>query len=696
MTVLAATDMIPLALAPFSEDWADPNVEDIFVVRPGEYFVRRGGETARREAPGLDALAIESLLTFVAHQRGQYIAEEAPILDAELPGNERINGVVYPCVPYGFPSLALRRGAENMPTLDGLEAQGLFDGLKERLATGAKPDAERRRDEARALLASGQVKELLRACIANRWTTIFSGETASGKAQPLDAKVLTPTGWRLMADLTVGDLVTCPDGRTAPINGVYPQGDKDIWRITFEDGRTVECCDDHLWKVWEWKVRYETGKTHSERKVVNGGAEWSVQPLSRIRSWFEGTGRKGKRAAVPLVEPFAIEMPPRDLTVPPYALGALLGDGTFCGAAVARLSTADAHVLNRVMADLPDYEAKPVEGTVDYRLVQKERRRGGSLHAAVRRLGLADVMAHEKFVPSAYKYGSVTQRLALLQGLMDTDGSVENGTYATLTSTSERLALDVQELAWSLGAVAKIARRQTHYTYKGEKRAGRPSWRVSIVHPDVSRLFTLPRKVAQCRTKGTRDRLRIISIKAIGRKPAQCISVGHPDHLYVTDGFVVTHNTHNTKALLMEIPLTERIVTVANAEELAALPHPNRVSLRYTKGGPVPMEALVEAALRNAPRWLVVPEVRGPEAFSFLWAAATGHPGITSIHAPSAVETFDTFAVNVRQHPAGARLPEQALRSMLRNFVDVVVHVERGSDTRFRVTDIAFGWDLAA
>jgi type IV secretion system protein VirB4 len=473
-----------------------------------------------------------------------------------------------------------------------------------------------------------------------------AGPIGSGKAQPLDANVLTPMGWKKMGALAVGDLVTAPDGSFVPITGVFPQGDKPVFRVTFEDGRTVECCDEHLWKIWDCNKE-----------------AWTVRPLAEIRAILARGGHTAQRLAIPLIEPFAAELPSQDLPIPPYALGVLLGDGSFRTGHV-RLTTADPeHILTRITADLPDYEAVHVSGTdFDYRFRMKHRQQmtlyGGKpsimatvlthegvsftakqwakdlriddevisarlrrewpvpqvlgferravskgrasvarlinhdgetktlrewaavygtypqqlsqrllwgwsmaqalglaprpqvsrnrspLGEALSQLGLTAKASYEKSVPEAYKRSSVAQRLALLQGLLDTDGSVGNGTHASFTSTSERLARDVQEIAWSLGARAKLARRQTHFTGSlGEKKAGRPSWRVSIVHPDISRLFSLPRKVAQCKPKAMQHRLRIVRIEEAGVKPMRCISVGHPDQLYVTDGFVVTHNT---------------------------------------------------------------------------------------------------------------------------------------------------------
>src|SRR3954451_14382721 len=107
-----------------------------------------------------------------------------------------------------------------------------------------------------------------------------------------------------------------------------------------------------------------------------------------------------------------------------------------------------------------------------------------------------------------YKRRPGAQLAAILQGLLDPNRSVGKSTHATFTSTSKRLALDVQELAWSLGARARISKRQTYFRDKnGTKKAGRPSWRVTIVHPDISSLFSLPRKLRQCSKKLMRHRL---------------------------------------------------------------------------------------------------------------------------------------------------------------------------------------------
>lgn len=429
---------------------------------------------------------------------------------------------------------------------------------------------------------------------------VVIGPAGQGKAQPLDAGILTPTGWSTMGDMHVGKLVRTPDGSVVPVTGVFPQGVKESFAVEFEDGRIVEACDEHLWKVWN-----------------PSNSRYEVKPLHEVAALVAKMQAKGRNVGVPLIELGASELPARDLPLPPYFMGAYLGDGGPATGSVAMSCAEPEHTLARIEYEMPEYAFNHVaEGTVDYRMTIRDRtitmphpaahravvrstnedgvevveHRGESLtiraladrcdtyqqlirtrlnrgwtveqaigstpaeprayathpvKAALRSLGLNGVLGHEKFVPDDYMNGSIAQRLDLMQGLMDTDGGVENGgTKASFTSTSERLARQVQQLAWSLGAIAKIASRVTSYTDpSGAKRQGRMSWRVSIRADDISAFFSLPRKVAACRKAAVDRRLAIKSIVSAGMKEMQCISVGHADKLYVTDGYVVTHNT---------------------------------------------------------------------------------------------------------------------------------------------------------
>ncbi len=158
-------------------------------------------------------------------------------------------------------------------------------------------------------------------------------------------------------------------------------------------------------------------------------------------------------------------------------------------------------------------------------------------------------------------------------------------------------------------------------------------------------------------------------------------------------GTVGTGKTHTAMALAGEIPLTSRLVTVQDADEMSALPHPNRVDLFYSKGGQseasVTPNDLVEASLRLSMEWLILQELRGGEAFSFMRALKSGHPGITTCHAPSAAGAIPAVALMVRQHAAAGNADIATIEASLRGLIDVVVHMHRPGG-RFEMSEVWF------
>ena len=687
----AALPLLDFALAPFAEFMSDDTVEDIIMNRPNEVFVRRGATTTRHEV-AVDFVDQQGIAILAAAIKGQNVGRATPLLSCDLPGGTRLQAVLPPCVNDGTVALAIRRAKKTSPTLDQLAAGGIFSGvepLRDGLSHGTEALVTLYHEACGATGPDQRHRAwtaFLRATMKARMTHVLCGEVGSGKAQPDESPVLTPTGFRPIGDLSVGDFVTAPDGTATRVSGIYPQGEKLIHKVTFSDGRTVECCDDHLWKVWYLGEDCRRGLSREG---------WRVAPLSQIREWMKSRAKAVRLLAVPLVDTFVINLPPQDLPIAPYALGALLGDGCLTAPTTVKISSIDDHILYRVIEDLPEYELSQVPGKpCVYRLRQKIRTLANPLKKALAELGIRGLWSHEKFVPEIYKQGSLEQRLAVLQGLMDTDGSVGNGTHASFSSTSERLARDVQELCWSFGAITKIKEWQTYFTgTDGEKKAGKKSWRVSIVHQDISQFFSLPRKLKECTHKVMQHRLRIVSIEPVGMKHARCIRVDHPDHLYVTNNYVVTHNTFFGMGLANEIPLDDRLVTVQDSDEWSALPHRNRTDLFYSKGGQgaanVTPNDLVEASLRLAMRWLLLQELRGAEAFSFLRARRSGHPGLTTCHASSTREVFPTLALMVKQAPAASSVELTDIEASLTSLIDVVVHFHR-PEGRFAVSEVWF------
>ncbi len=373
---------------------------------------------------------------------------------------------------------------------------------------------------------------------------LLLGTTGTGKALPLDAGVHTPVGWKKMGDIRVGDLVSTPDGRSAPVIGYYPQGALDIFRITFEDGRVAEACGEHLWEVhhkhWNGKYKHDISRA--------GKAEPRVLRTLQIKELLETN-----KGTFSVRLPDEVQKPQAQQVLDPYLTGALLGDGGISGDPI-RFSSADSFIVEKVSRQLEtigcDLHQDSYAAHCDYRIRAVEPKPGhlSFLRGALRTLGLEGTTSATKFIPDAYKEGSVEQRWALVQGLMDTDGTVDRKTGSlSYASSSQRLAEDVQYVIRSLGGLARISVKQPYYTdASGARVNGKPSYVVNIRHREPRLFFSLPRKLALvAKDYQYKDslKLRIRSVELCRSAEAACILIDHPDHLFITDNYVVTHNT---------------------------------------------------------------------------------------------------------------------------------------------------------
>ena len=352
-------------------------------------------------------------------------------------------------------------------------------------------------------------------------------QTGAGKGQILSAKVKVPGGWKQMGEIQVGDSITAWDGTPTKVLGVYPQGEKQTYRVTFSDGRSTVVDDTHLWKVY-----YINTEPHKRWRVVD-----TVEMLRLI-------SMPNPRVYVPLCESEIgtdVELP-----VDPYILGCILGDGCLRATGVT-ISKDDPALFENIAARLPEgIQMVPTsESCMTYGLRKTEGSRNPMI-AALRQMDLMGKLSYDKFIPDVYFNASKSQRLELLRGLMDTDGTADHHSSVSFASTSKALATGVQYLVRSLGGIAKITSRQTHYTYNGVRKMGVVCYTVFIRIKTPSELFLLPRKKERTNDENQYAdglKLRVVSVVPEGIQPTQCISIEHPDHLYITDDFIVTHNT---------------------------------------------------------------------------------------------------------------------------------------------------------
>lgn len=367
----------------------------------------------------------------------------------------------------------------------------------------------------------------------------------SAKAQTLNSLLATPYGWRRMGDVRIGDWVFGQDGCPVQIIGVYPQGKKSTYRIIFTDGSSVECTDDHLWNVRlvgaKDNNKWRTLDLNTIRTQRWNNKEKRYTKSSLEKPWLDHRGHA--RYHIPICDP--VQYPNIDLPLQPYLLGALLGDGGL-GNGTVMFTSEDDDVLDRVFNELPESVIVKQRTDYDYALVT-ERGQINPLIEALKQLGLHGTLSHTKFIPHLYLRSAFEDRIALLQGLMDTDGSLsrnKSGVRPTFCTVSEQLAKDVIELVNSLGGTSTCVKKHNSYVYKGERREARDYYLLHIKVPEGVNPFYLRRKAQDYKPcpiyKPTRG---IIDIEYVGEEDSQCIRVANENGLYLTDNYIVTHNT---------------------------------------------------------------------------------------------------------------------------------------------------------
>jgi hypothetical protein len=345
----------------------------------------------------------------------------------------------------------------------------------------------------------------------------LGGSGGGGKCLPLTEPVLTPFGWKQMRDIGVGSQVCSPDGSVSRVIAVHRPGVAQTYRLTWSDGATTVCDDNHIWFGVFSGNQIKRDLSHK------------LWTFSEIRKRLDCN--KDSRFLIPLTKPVVFTRPRYArhgdaLPVDPYCLGVLLGDGSLTNASV-RYSTIDDEIDLAMSA----FGTLRVDKGPNRRLVHCP-----DLLAGLRRLGVWGKGAAAKRVPAAYMWASEQVRWSVLQGLMDTDGTADSRGQCYFASCSKGLSEDVQALCRSLGFKATLTLKKTthldcHMLY--------------IRGPERKKLFRLTRKrlrAAQPQQKWHSVR-RLVSIEPNGECEVGCFQVDNPSGLFLTRDFVVTHNT---------------------------------------------------------------------------------------------------------------------------------------------------------
>lgn len=421
--------------------------------------------------------------------------------------------------------------------------------------------------------------------------------------QPLDAMVLTPEGFVRMGDLRVGDFVIGKSGHPIEITQIRPQGEKMVYRISTSDGRTTEATEDHLWTTSDHnEFRRGAESVKSTKEIAESlKRERSGKIIFNHRLPFHEPVNFPKQELP--IDPYVLGVLLGDgsfgTTVTPNLVD--FEDGQIFSEVSSRLSDGVELVVSKrpnqatlnqskdsqrnkvgrkfnVLDELTeqvstydsigDYlECNPNlhRATAHHRAMacssiddktyffsERDRDYNNPIKQELSKLGLLGLKSYDKFIPEIYLRTSVQDRIDLLRGLMDTDGTCKKNGEATFCTTSKKLAEGVQDIVRSLGGKCIIRQRNRVGRKSGlingrEIVSRRVCYDLQVSPPTNINPFTLRRKATRYANAKFRHGILITKIEPIGVKETQCLVVDSKDHLYLTDDYIVTHNSADEK-----------------------------------------------------------------------------------------------------------------------------------------------------
>ena len=405
--------------------------------------------------------------------------------------------------------------------------------------------------------------------------------------QPIYEKVLTPNGWVEMGDILVGDTVIGDDGKPTKVLSIKEYDEEDIYRLTLRDGRYVDSALSHIWNVKTKKLDYFSVTT--DYILKNYKSDNLYLPFNDIVEYNE-----------------------KETIMSPYLLGVILGDGCLSSNHV-RFCSVDDEIVSKIQNEITEKNLNLTKNNITYTIssnrkaspkgsreilienIKTNEKTYGSVGeisekmnvsptTIIRRcnrntviddhkysftgkilgsgniykneldkLNLLGLRSYEKFIPEQYKYNSIENRIELLRGLLDTDGTIKKNGEITYVTTSKILAEDIKELVLSLGGLGRIyfyEVKNRNQTLNGKKIIQRkPIYTVYIKFKNNNfNPFFLKRKAERFKTLTYDNANKIINVEKLNRKEKiKCISIDNKSKLYLTKDFIPTHNSLQEK-----------------------------------------------------------------------------------------------------------------------------------------------------
>lgn len=363
--------------------------------------------------------------------------------------------------------------------------------------------------------------------------------------------IWTPKGFSHIETLRVGDAVIGGDGKPCRVITAFTVARQQCLMLGFDRGVTIKCASKQPWLVLHPAARFPTRHSHGKVEPNPRFDRWEVLETQTIFATSGTFSRPRRRFLIPATE--AVQMDAQEVPLDPYLLGVLLGDGCLRNGCTF-LSTSDHEIVESVAAALPNGVEIRHLGRYDYGLVVSGGKghgqgggfagRGNPLTNLLRGLGVHGALSADKFVPERYLFNLPAVRLAILQGLLDTDGGIAPTQGAIeFSSTSPYLASAIEYLVASFGGKSVTSRRITRFTDKyGQKKDGAESFRIRIRLPQVVP-FRLGRKVERLvRPVSTCDERVLWSMEEAGTADCTAIEVDSASHTFLVDKGVVAHD----------------------------------------------------------------------------------------------------------------------------------------------------------
>ena len=365
----------------------------------------------------------------------------------------------------------------------------------------------------------------------------YGGAAGGGKILGNDGVILTPFGWKYGRDLIVGDLINNPDGTIQRVIQIKPEICLPLWRVYFSDGTFTDVAEDHLWLSWRGR---KSRKIRNERK--GGFCSAEIVETKTLMEWIA----RGYAPQIPVCKPQPFNRTTRELDrMDAYLLGVLLGDGCI---------THTQPTINITCSEVDKQHYMDIFGNEDisYKSKKSVRFLGEKNKYIKNKLELYNLLgtrSASKFIPDIYKFSDIESRWGIVQGLMDTDGySAPNKNACYFDSTSELLSDDLAFILRSLGCVVTKTKGEGKYRNEdGEYVICNNVFSLYIKSENPDMLFRMKRKQHGVFGKGYIQK-SVIKVEIDGEITGRCISVSNPNGLYITNDFIVTHNSD---ALLM-------------------------------------------------------------------------------------------------------------------------------------------------